>query len=496
MNKQIDFTKPQRQSLLGVVVYFLKNGRAMVSILIALFVVSGKFEYGSLYLLLALIVLTLLVLTISYLQYKNFTFQIRDDELIIHMGVIFKEKRIIPFDRIQSVHIHQNFIQQILQVVGLKIDSAGSQKKELEISALDSATARAFQKVLEAEKAGEESQVTEETILDETRIELMRLSISDLFKVGFTENHLKSGLLAIAVVVGYFNQYSQYFEDYLEEYVSTDIKDYLPEIIRMGTIMVLGGVLVFIVVSIIISLVRTVLRFFEFRAWLDKNIIGISSGLLKKNEFRIPVKKVQYLVWHSNPLRKLLGFESVQIKQAQSAKEVKKQIIEIPACYRNHSDALENLVFGSTIQEGKTIIRPNIVPYVLISTYVSILLVGGLIGWMYLLRGTLEYSFMLAAPAIIFLTFMYARSISVDIQEELLIIRKGWIFPSRFILPYHKAQSMAIHQSIFLKRRKLSNCRFYTASGTVGIRYLPEPITSFIHDYTLYKTETYQGSWM
>ena len=195
-------------------------------------------------------------------------------------------------------------------------------------------------------------------------------------------------------------------------------------------------------------------------------------------------------------MRRLLGFESVQIKQAQSAKEVRKQIIEIPACYRHHSDALENLVFGETIMTGNTIIRPNIIPYVLISTYVSILLVGGLMTWMYFLRGSVEYSFILVAPIIIFLTYMYAQSISVDIQEDLLVIRKGWIFPSRYILPYHKAQSMAIHQSIFLKRRKLSNCRFYTASGRVGIRYLPESVTLYIHDYTLYKTESYQGSWM
>ncbi len=497
MNNQDNFNEPRRQSLLGVVVYFLKNGRAMVSILIALFVVSGNFEYGTLYLILALIALIILVLIISYLQYKNFTFHVKDDELIIHMGVIFKEKRIIPFERIQSVHIHQNFIQQILQVVGLKIDSAGSQKKELEISALDAKTARAFQEVLESEKYSVDTEVQDQpTETNPQREELMRLSITDLFKVGLTENHIRSGLLAVAVVVGYFNQYSQYFEEYLKDYVSTDIQDYLPEIIRMGTIVVLGGILLFSFVSIVISLIRTVLRFFEFRAWLDGRIIGISSGLFKKNEYRIPVKKVQYLVWSSNPLRRILGFESVQVKQAQSAKEVRKQIIEIPACYPNHSETLENLVFGKIISQGPVIIRPVVIPYILISTYVSILLAGGLIGWMYLLRGSIYYSFILLIPVVMFFTYKYAQSISIDLQEELLIIKKGWVFPRRFVLPYYKAQSMATHQSIFLKRRKLSNCRFYTASGKVAIRFLPEETTSFIHDYTLFKTETYHGSWM
>ncbi|MEJ2005776.1 MAG: PH domain-containing protein, partial [Cyclobacteriaceae bacterium] len=76
----------------------MKNGRALASALIVLIATAGKFENGTLYMTLGIIVLTLLILSISWLQYRNFTFHIEDDEVIIHHGVIFKEKRIIPFD--------------------------------------------------------------------------------------------------------------------------------------------------------------------------------------------------------------------------------------------------------------------------------------------------------------------------------------------------------------------------------------------------------------
>jgi putative membrane protein len=144
-----DFSTPQRQDLLGVLVYFVKNGRALVSLLIVLFATAGKFENGTLYFILGMLVSTSLVFGISYLQYLKFTFHIENDEVIIHHGVIFKEKRIIPLERIQSVHLHQNLVQQLLGLVGLKIDTAGSGKQELEISALKEPMARAFQEAIQ-----------------------------------------------------------------------------------------------------------------------------------------------------------------------------------------------------------------------------------------------------------------------------------------------------------------------------------------------------------
>ena len=381
-----DFSSPQRQDLLGVLVYFVKNGRALVSLLIVLIATAGEFENGTLYLTVGMLFFTILILLISYLQYLNFTFHIENEEVIIHHGVIFKEKRIIPFERIQSVHLHQNFIQQILGLVGLKIDSAGSQQKELEISALDEKTARAFQDAIQ-EQPDESGEAVAEKTNQHTRTELLSLDISDLFKVGLTENHLRSGLLAIAVVFGYYQQFSQYLEGYLTDYVGTEIEEFIPEIIRMGMILVITGILIFIVISIFLSLGRTILKFFNFHAWLEKDIIALSSGLLRKIEYRLPVTKVQYLIWSSNPLRRILGFKSIMVKQAQPQRSGRRQqqVIEIPACYDNQSKALENVVFGRHIYPGVNQVRANVIPYMLISFYFSAALSGTMVILAYLI---------------------------------------------------------------------------------------------------------------
>jgi putative membrane protein len=492
-----DFSTPQRQNLLGVLVYFIKNGRALISLLIALIATAGEFENGTLYLTLGMVFFTILVLLISYLQYLNFTFHIENGEVIIHHGVIFKEKRIIPFERIQSVHLHQNFIQQILGLVGLKIDSAGSQQKELEISALDEKTARAFQDAVQEQPDKSEEAIAEKTNQD-IRTELLSLNVSDLFKVGLTENHLRSGLFAIAVVFGYYQQFSHYLEGYLADYVSTEIEDYVPQLIRMGMILVVTGLVTFIVISIFLSLARTILKFFNFNAWLEKDIIGLSSGLLKKIEYRLPVSKVQYLVWGSNPLRKILGFKSILVKQAQPQRSGRRaqQVIEIPACYDKQSEALEEVVFGRRIYPGKNLVRANVIPYMLISFYISAAIAATITIAAYFSSQTFLWPVLLLVPVVVFLAYKYGKSVVIDIQDDVVVVNKGWIFPQRFVLPLYKAQSVSFVQSIFLKRRKLATCIFYTASGSVSMRFLPEDTVKLLYNFILFRTESYRGSWM
>ena len=272
MPDPITFSNPRRQSLLGVVVYLVKNGRALLSAFIVLWATSDKIPAPQWVLITGIVLIVLLILVLSYLQFLNFTFHIENNELIVKSGVLFKERRIIPFERIQSVHTHQNLVQQILNVTALKVDSAGSKGKELEIPALDQATANALQAELKnapqsSASINEPRSKAEavETPAHEERIPLLRLDILDLLKIGLTENHIRSGLLAVAVVYGYYSQYSEYVGDY----VDTDVENYLPEVMRMGFVLVIAGAGIFLIASVVLSLINTFLRYFDFRAWLE-----------------------------------------------------------------------------------------------------------------------------------------------------------------------------------------------------------------------------------
>ena len=54
----------------------------------------------------------------------------------------------IPLNKIQSVHIEQNLVHQLLDVSKLVIDTAGSEKSEAEIDAISSSKAESFKEFL------------------------------------------------------------------------------------------------------------------------------------------------------------------------------------------------------------------------------------------------------------------------------------------------------------------------------------------------------------
>jgi putative membrane protein len=266
----------------------------------------------------------------------------------------------------------------------------------------------------------------------------------------------------------------------------------------MGLVLVITGLIIFIILSILISLIRTILKYFSFHAWLQGDIIGLSSGLLRKIEYRIPVAKVQYLVWAGNPLRHLLGFKSILIKQAAAEESGgrSQQKIEIPSCREEQSGALEEVVFGRQIAPGSNRVRAHAIPYMLISFYAGTALASVLITVAWLTGRVFFWPALLLIPALVFWSYKYAMSVLIDIQEDVVVIHKGWLFPRRFVLPVYKAQSVSFVQSVFSKRRRLATFEFYTASGWVSARFLPQQTVKQLCNFVLYKTESYKGSWM
>ena len=134
----LELSKPQRQSILGVAVIFFSNLRKAFNFFLAVVFVNlgTKFRILSLGLEEWAYILSAVFLVISYLQFLKFTFYIKGDNFVIEKGVLSQEKINVPFARIQTVNTHQNIIQRILGVVGLKIDTAGSIQNEIQIPAL------------------------------------------------------------------------------------------------------------------------------------------------------------------------------------------------------------------------------------------------------------------------------------------------------------------------------------------------------------------------
>lgn len=496
-----DFKVPQQQHVLAVVVYFFKNLRNLINGLLPL-IAFAAIKPGSFYILAGAIILgVILNCVFAWLQHKNFSFYVDNRELIINKGVFVKDRIAIPLERVQTVQLHQNIIQKALNLFAVKVDTAGSKAEELEIPALETHKARAFQEMLRKEKAKiisdvpdvDQGIISEENGEEDHVIDLVKLDILKLLKVGVTENHIRRGLLVLAIIFGYASQYQSIFDNYVEPW----FEENYAKIASFSITVVLVGIIVFLILSTVLSLIITILKHYNFKAILKHGLIDIEEGLLKRNEYRIPLNKVQFLEWRSNPLRKIWDIETVRIFQSQSAEQKRKQSIEIPACEKRETRIILKEVFEEDPEAVYNSIETHKFTYTLFHFYIlgiPLLLFTSVV-WYFDYYSSIPILLLLFISMIL-VAYKNGQKMKVESNGELLSIRKGWIFPVRIVIPIYKIQALQKNQSIFLLRKNLAHLNVITASGDRTIRFLNSREVDKLYDYILAKVEMHKGPWM
>ena len=499
-----DLQQPQRQAWPGVAVMYLKNVRIGINLFLAMIVpmMAGWNFAGRAYIYGAAFVALIAIGVLAWFQFKNFFFQVVDDKFIIHQGVFKKEELSVPFERIQSVHIKQNIIQQILNVVALEIDTAGSVKKEVGIPALRRSYAEALKEYLLERK--EEEGIAEQTIstVDQpvaAPVErsfqkgerILHLGLADLFRVGITENHLRTGLIALGVIFGYFNQLEEIIAEELEA-ATRQVEAFLTTMAYVVPI----GIILFVLVSMLLSLFRTALRYFNLSMYLSNRGLTVESGLLKRQENVVPANKIQYIAWKSNPLRKLIGYHSLAIYQASSGEVNRKNALNVPGCQRAQLDDVNHAFFPELDEADKARLAPasfwqfRLLLYFGMVPTVALAILGWFEGWwFYILAGI----YLTLAD---FFIRKYVQHFSVQISEGLLQVKRGWVFPQHVLLKHYKVQGVNVRQSIFQKRRGLVSLTLYTAGGKINIPFVPEKAGKALADFLLYKIESSTMEWM
>lgn len=85
-------------------------------------------------------VLSLLALTLllPYLQYKRYAWGYNEKTIVVHQGVIFKKRVVVPVCQIQDLHRFQGPLMMLFRLSGVTISTAGS---NFDISTLTTAEA-------------------------------------------------------------------------------------------------------------------------------------------------------------------------------------------------------------------------------------------------------------------------------------------------------------------------------------------------------------------
>jgi putative membrane protein len=492
---KMDLSTPTRQSIKGLVFIFLQTVRQAVRMfwaLIAVVVLQKNLIEHKAILPVAGVVIFILFSVHSVLYYLNFYFYVKDGEFILQKGYLRKKVLTIPLERIQSVNTKQNLIQQVLDVVALEIDTAGTVGKELKIHALEKSFANALHELLSNNTVHSEAEESIETgTISNPEKLILKLEPLDLLKIGISQNHLRTGLIILAFGYQIFNQVQEIFKDKANEY-SNEFVNFMSNS-SLALIIFLG--IFFLLASILISLLRTLVKYFDFKLLKKENAYRIEAGIINKRNVVLPHNKIQELNWETGPIKKQFGIYTLVFKQAVSGQNKKVQLVDAPGCLTQHLELLKNDLFGEDILSSASKNFTN-------SYYFRRLWI--IMGWLPVVLAApfLYFEWLFGLAALVWLltsaaySYLMLKKSYFKINEDQIRVSSGAISHTWKQMELFKIQSVEFKQTYFQKRRSLASLKLMNASGTIRIPYINQDLAKQIYNYLLFHTEISNKSWM
>jgi len=417
------------------------------------------------------------------------------EEFVIENGIFNKTKTTIPFHKIQKVNIDQSLIQRIFNVHKLELDTAGSDGKEASISAISQEMAVELKQHL-LENTEKNSISTKEIIQDEEQPKsFITIGILNLLKIGITDNYIKSFAYIFLIFTTVADNLRQIGRDDL-------IDDNISQLEQIPIASLILGFLVFIFTAIIIvNLVITVVKYFNFTIKKDKKSFVLTYGLLNIKNTIINPEKVQIIKLTQNFFQKKLDVNTVEIFQASS--EMKraspKDKTKIPGCNKIEKEQILKLLIGKLPQHQKTL-YPNI-RKLLLNIFFFILIpisIGLTINYNIDKFSLNELLIVISLYVLFFGTILYFsyRNYRLFISDDFIVKQSGaWDIDHEIMMTY-KIQAIETQQFIWQKITNIGSVVLYTAGGKVSFSTgnyteIKEQVNKW-----LYQVEVSKENWM
>ena len=305
----------------------LSHGRQnLVPAAIALFSAAN----GNLgWLLFALFIFGLSFLHTAF-RYFTLRYQIKNGELTVMEGLIFKRVRTVPLERIQNIDSTQKVLHRLFNVAEVRVETASGKEPEaiLRVLSLEKiAQLRDTVFRLKADTAANTGEVTRGLLPGEAAVDarltppadeaketlIHQIRLAELLRAGIASNR---GLLIFSVIVGAYFQFD--LEDYFDP---RDIVNMLPKPIGIfETVLSVAVVaVVFLVLTRIYGAVWYLLRFYGYRLTQRKDDFRVSCGLLTRVTATVPRQRIQFISIHEPLFMRMFGLSSIRIETAGGA---------------------------------------------------------------------------------------------------------------------------------------------------------------------------------
>ena len=499
----LDFSQPQRQSAAGIIInaaYVAQHLVRAMFIPLALFIVKAN-KMALLYTASGFVAVLVLALVYGYFYYLKFTFYLNPNkkEFVIDKGVFSRKHLTIPIEKIQQVNINQGFLQKIIGVYSLQIDTAGTDSKEVDIRAINGEIAQALkQHLLHGQTVASPENDEEAPMAAVNDIPLIKIKATTLLKIGLTSNYGQS----IALLIGFGYAAFRNIKELLKAFDNDNGQ--MEQFVKSGFNLFSIGILLAAIAVILLAtnVIRTFVKYFDFQLSKHRQSLLITAGLLTKKNTLLHPDKIQITKYSQNYLQRKIGLFNMSLKQAhagreQSEKEMKNNNTEIPGCNTAEKDALLRMILDK-LPEGGSTFKPNW-RFLNLPVAFQVLLPVIIYGICYRLITEVRPYYPLAIAyfvitwVMIYISYTKHRMV---VSKDYIIKQSGIWDISQEIIEPHKIQSITTSQYLWHRKLDIGHVSLHTAAGSISFAYGNFSEIKTLVNYWLYQVESAEKEWM
>jgi putative membrane protein len=282
----------------------------------------------------------------------------------------------------------------------------------------------------------------------------------------------------------------------IQEDKMTGYFDKLP--ILTSIAIVLGTI---IGIGLVVNLVQTIIKYYDFTIRKDKQSIVLSYGLLATKNTLLHPKKVQLVSTTQNFFQKKFDILTIGIRQASSnpGSNIKSDKIDVPGASKLERDEILKILFNTFPEKGKLML-PNwrklaLESFFLLLLPIVVFILVNVSFDLFIWNELVMYCIAFALFSGILLWFSY-KNYRLFVSTDFIIKQNGaWDVDNTIVEPY-KIQAITTKQFFWQKATNIGSVTLATAGGNIDFstgNYLE--IKKMVNNW-LYQVETTNKNWM
>ncbi len=398
------------------------------------------------------------VLAFQVLAWWRFTYTLLPNEMYIESGVFARNRRSIPWDRVQDVEIERGPLARIFGLAKVKLETGGSGNDEGLLDSIALADALSLRDEIRARRgvvftASQQEEAAEPPVF--------KMTVPRLLQAGL----FNFSVVWLAVIVGTL----QYFKDLLP-WSMDDVEKWIgvhqQEILGMvSPVTILLALVLFLLLGTVAGVIEMFVRNFGFTLSLEGRTLRRVRGLVTRSEVAIPLRRVQAARTVADWLKRSFGLCRVDVQTMGGASSGGVQEL---APLANASEAERVLAIGGGFER---IAPERFEPVAPIHRYYDaqiealplalIALAAGFV-WPPIWWGVVFAGLWGTVKVIA------ARAHGWRLQGNMVHVRQGWFRQDHWLMPLASIQSVSLSTGPLQRRLKLATIAVDSAGAPTG----------------------------